>query len=90
LIIAFVFCILNFVAIRYYCAHKNIRATLIWLDLFVLFQIYLGITTVLSQKSPQVTSLHVTTGALILGLSVLLFLRVSPLSLKNLKQQVCS
>jgi len=89
LIIAFVFCILNFVAIRRYCTNKTIRTTLIWLDLFVIFQIYLGITTVLSQKSPQVTSLHVVTGALILGLSVLLFLRVSPLSLKNLKQQVC-
>ena len=87
-IILFVFCILNFVAIRRYCTHKTVRTTLIWLDFFVIFQIYLGITTVLSQKSPPVTSLHVVTGALILGLSVLLFLRVSPLSLKNLKQQV--
>jgi len=89
LIITFVFCILNFVAIRHYCKNRTIRATLIWLDLFVILQIYLGITTVLTQKAPHITSLHVVTGALILGLSVLLFLRVSPLLLKNLKQQVC-
>jgi len=90
LLIAFVFCLLNFVGIRYYSNSKSIRSTLIWLDLFVILQIYLGITTVLTQKAPQITSLHVVTGALILGLSVLLFLRVSPLSFKNLKQQVCS
>jgi len=88
LIIVIVFCILNFVTIRNYCTHKSIRTTLIWLDFFVIFQIFLGISTVLSQKSPQITSLHVVTGALILGLSVLLFLRVSPLSFKNLKEQV--
>jgi len=89
LIIALVFCLLNFVGMRYCWNNRNIRSTLIWLDFFVILQIYLGITTVLTQKAPQVTSLHVVAGATILGLSVLLFLRVSPLSFKNLKQQVC-
>jgi len=88
LIITFVFCLLNFVGIRYYSKNKNIRSTLLWIDFFVILQIYLGITTLLTQKAPHVTSLHVATGAVILGLSVLLFLRVSPLSFKNLKQQV--
>jgi len=89
LIIAFVFCILNFVAIRYCGTRRNIRTTLIWLDLFVVLQIYLGAMTVLTQKAPQITSLHVATGAMILGLSALLLLRVSPLSFKSLRHQVC-
>ncbi len=89
LIITLVFCLLNFVVIRYYSHNKRIRSILIWLDLFVILQIYLGITTVLTQKAPEITSLHVVTGALILGLSVLLFLRVSPLSFKSLRHQVC-
>jgi len=89
LIIALTFCILNFVTIRYYCKNKSVRTTLIWLDLFVVLQIYLGAMTVLTQKAPQITSLHVATGAMILGLSALLFLRVSPLSFKSLRHQVC-
>jgi len=89
LIIAIIFCLLNYVGIRHCSNNKNIRSTLIWIDFFVILQIYLGITTVLTQKAPHVTSLHVATGAIILGLSVLLFLRVSPLSFKNFKQQVC-
>jgi len=89
LIITFVFCLLNFVGIRYCPKNKIVCSTLIWIDFFVILQIYLGITTVLTQKAPHVTSLHVVNGAIILGLSVLLFLRVSPLSFKNMKQQVC-
>lgn len=89
LIIVFVFCILNFIGMQHCSKNKKICSALIWLDFFVLLQIGLGILTVLTQKDPQITSVHVATGAIILGLSVLLFLRVSPLSFKSLKEQVC-
>ena len=54
--------------------------TLIWLNGIVMTQIFLGIITVLSQKEVITTTLHVTTGAVLLGLSMLLILRSSPLS----------
>ena len=58
----------------------------IWaLNLFVLTQIFLGAMTVLTLKQPVVTSLHVMCGATILGLSFLLFLRVLPISLKEVR-----
>lgn len=47
----------------------------------VAMQITLGITTVLTQKIPVVTSLHVATGAAILGYAILLALRALPLTL---------
>ncbi len=45
------------------------------ISIVVLFQFVLGILTVLSVKEPYLTSLHVVTGALALGLSTLLTLR---------------
>ena len=42
-------------------------------------QAALGITTVLTKKSPFITSLHVATGAAILGYATLLALRALPL-----------
>lgn len=90
LIIVFVFCIVNIIGFRKFYKNRAIRHTLIWLDLFVILQVYLGSMTVLTQKSPQITSYHVVTGAAILGLSVLLFLRVAPLSFKDLKHHICT
>jgi heme a synthase len=60
----------------------NIRAkgTLFLLDFVLLLQITLGILTVLSLKSPVITSLHVVTGAALLGCTVLFLLRAGPLS----------
>ncbi len=49
-------------------------------------QIFLGIVTVLSHKEPIVTSLHVAVGAAVLGISVLLVLRTSPLSWGEFKK----
>ena len=43
-------------------------------------QVGLGIATVLTQKVPVLTSLHVVTGAGILGYATLLALRALPLS----------
>lgn len=47
----------------------------------VAMQAALGITTVLTQKIPLVTSLHVATGAAMLGYATLLSLRALPLTL---------
>lgn len=56
------------------------RGTII-LGGFVALQFTLGITTVLTQKIPVVTSLHVATGAAIFGYATLLALRALPLTL---------
>ncbi len=49
----------------------------------IAIQLTLGITTVLTQKVPVVTSLHVATGAAILGYATLLTLRALPLTLES-------
>ena len=52
--------------------------TLFWLNMATVLQIGLGIGTVLTQKEPMTTTLHVTVGAMVLGISFLLFLRAAP------------
>ena len=47
----------------------------------ITLQVILGITTVLSERMPLITSIHVVVGAAILGLSWLLTLRAMPLTL---------
>jgi len=86
--ISILFIFLNIMVIRQHKKHKSIISTLLWLDFCVITQIMLGIMTVMSLKSPQITSLHVVTGAAILGLSVLLFLRIAPVSLRTLRHQL--
>lgn len=68
---------------------KTIKETTRRLYGLLIIQILLGILTVLSAKSPVMTSLHVANGAALLGLSVLLFLRMSPLTFNEFKQQMC-
>jgi len=85
LIIAFVFVILNMAGFRHYRDHKPIWRTLIWIDILFILQLVLGVMTVLTMKAPKMTSFHVATGAAILGVSVLLFLRAAPLSLRNMQ-----
>lgn len=58
---------------------KKTLATVKWIALVVALQLGLGIFTVLSGRSPVITSFHVVTGALLLGLSVLLVLRMKTL-----------
>ena len=48
----------------------------------------LGAVTVWSQKQPWITSAHVVTGALLLGLSFLMTLRISPLNFVDFKKSV--
>jgi cytochrome c oxidase assembly protein subunit 15 len=80
--------ILNIVGFRHQKKNQNISGTLLLLDVCVAMQIALGAWTVLTQKSPLITSLHVVNGAAILGISVLLLLRSSPLSYSDLQQSL--
>jgi cytochrome c oxidase assembly protein subunit 15 len=62
-----------------------ILKTLYWLNTAIILQITLGISTVLSHKEAYTTTLHVTTGAIVLGLSFLMVLRASPLTWRQFK-----
>ena len=55
--------------------------TVLALDLLVVVQVTLGALTVWSRKAPYITSVHVLTGALILGTCMLLVLRSHPVRL---------
>jgi cytochrome c oxidase assembly protein subunit 15 len=51
-----------------------------WLGILLLTQIYLGSNIILRMRPPTLTTLHVVTGAIILGTSLLIALRVSLLA----------
>ncbi len=69
------------------CLDKpRILKTVYWLNAAVLLQIALGISTVLSHKEVYTTTVHVTTGAVVLGLSFLMVLRASPLTWRQFKK----
>jgi len=75
----------------YYCfkhtpTKRSVRRVVFWLTHVIWFQVLLGILTVVTAKSPVLTSFHVMTGAATLGLSTLLVLRVAPLSLKSFRK----
>ena len=53
--------------------------TVLLLDTVIAVQISLGATVIWTQKEAMPTSLHVTTGAVILGVATLLALRAWPL-----------
>lgn len=76
---------LNVLGFKYEGEQKNVLATLILLDCLVILQIMLGIITLLSGKEAVITSLHVVTGAAVLGTSVLLLLRASPIEIRAFK-----
>lgn len=77
---------MNYLAYRKYLKTPLIIKTLCWLNLAVVMQIMLGISTVLSKKEIMMTTLHVTTGAIVLALSFLLLLRSIPCSWAGLKE----
>lgn len=70
----------------YYRSCLPIKKILNLLMFVVTVQIILGILTVLTGKNSVITSIHVVTGAFILGCTVFLFLRSSPLRLEDLKK----
>ncbi len=63
-----------------------ILKTLYWLNLAILLQVTLGISTVLSHKEVYTTTLHVTMGAIVLGLTFLMVLRSTPLTWRQFKK----
>ncbi len=56
------------------------------MNILLLMQIFLGAMTVLTQKSPVITSLHVVVGAGLLATGTLTLLRISPLTLARCSQ----
>jgi heme a synthase len=76
---------LNHIAYKECLDRPLILKTLYWLNLAVILQITLGISTVLSKKEVYTTTVHVTMGAVVLGLSFLMVLRASPLTWRQFK-----
>lgn len=89
LVITFALCALNYVCFRSIHNFK-IKKTILMLDGIIILQILLGVTSVLTQKPPIVTSFHVVTGASVLGVSFLLILRAAPTSYINFKKLLFS
>ena len=80
--------LLDIVATRQKIADKTVVWTILTLNALIVVQICLGIVTVLSEKSPHITSTHVMTGAATLGVVVLLILRSAPLSWDKFKSTI--
>lgn len=76
---------LNHIAYKECLGRPLILKTLYWLNIAVILQITLGISTVLSHKEVYTTTIHVTMGAIVLGLSLLMVLRASPLTWRQFK-----
>jgi cytochrome c oxidase assembly protein subunit 15 len=72
---------LTIAAFRTARAQRRIMLTVAALDLLVVLQVTLGAFTVWSRKAPYITSLHVLTGAIVLGTTMLLVLRIHPVRL---------
>ena len=79
---------LNVLASRHCKNNTLINRSLKSFNLVFIAQIILGMTTVLTAKEPYITSLHVVTGAGLLGLATLLCLRASPLSWLHFKKVI--
>ena len=71
---------LAFIAFRWRNTHPVLWRTSLWLCVLVVIQVALGAFTIWTTKHPYVTSVHVVTGAGVLGLSTLLALRAWPLA----------
>jgi cytochrome c oxidase assembly protein subunit 15 len=82
--------LLNVVGFKYLPIRHGARKTIHWLDVLVFIQICLGVLTVLTIKSPIITSFHVVTGAATLGMCVLLFLRLAPLTIHQTLEKLTS
>ncbi len=79
---------INYLAYQKYLNKPWIMKTLFLLNIAVAIQIMLGIATVLFRKEFIVTTLHVTIGAVVLGLSFLLLLRSSPITWRDFLKQL--
>lgn len=75
--------ILAIMARKYRQSNPAVWRSSLWLCAAVILQITLGAFTIWTVKHPYVTSVHVVTGAGILGLSAMLALRAWPLSART-------
>lgn len=75
--------VLTMIGVREYRSNPKVKVTLRIIGALLLIQIGLGIAAVLTVREPVITSLHVVTGAALLGTSILLILRSAPLSWKE-------
>ncbi len=80
--------VVNWTGLKSRAVTSKVKATLWMLNAVVALQILLGIFTVLTDKEPYLTSVHVVLGAGVLGLTVLMFVRAAPLSWKALKNLI--
>ncbi|MCA9393078.1 MAG: COX15/CtaA family protein [Candidatus Omnitrophica bacterium] len=72
--------VVNMFALRCRLPQKDSVLRIVFgIDAVIATQVFLGIATVLTGKGPLTTSLHVVTGAALLGLTFLLLLRIAPL-----------
>ena len=76
------------VAWRLRHAHPRTWHAAVVVAVLVLLQISLGVATIWTIRVPIIASLHVATGALILGVTMLLALRACPATLAWRKQQI--
>lgn len=77
LVLVLAFVGMNVWAKKHVKQHENLMTTLYWVNALLCFQVMLGVLTILSAKAPVPTSLHVVTGAALLGMTVFLALRAS-------------
>jgi len=59
---------------------KKIQKNVFAIYVFVFLQILLGALTIWTAKGPFITSFHVMNGAAVMGLSFILFLRLSDIA----------
>ena len=81
---------LAFMAFKRRASHPALWRSSLWLCGAVVLQITLGAFTIWTIKHPYVTSVHVVTGAGILGLSAMLALRAWPLAALPVKAEAKS
>ena len=75
--------VINVLLLRKGSPSKNLVRSVTVMDILLVLQICLGIMTVLTLKEPHLTSLHVMTGAGLLGYATLTLLRMIPKELKS-------
>lgn len=66
---------MSFYGFKRFKNSETLTGTLYWVNAILLFQLMLGMMTIWSAKAPVPTSLHVVTGAALLGLMLILALR---------------
>jgi cytochrome c oxidase assembly protein subunit 15 len=90
IVVTLAIAVLAFMAFKCRVSHPALWRSSLWLCGAVALQIALGAFTIWTIKHPYVTSVHVVTGAGILGLSAMLALRAWPLAAQPAKSEAKS